>query len=53
MSWCAPICWSLVLLLNFFVLGTSRLRAVINASAAQGVVLGVLALCVHPHVERR
>ena len=33
-----------MLLLNFFVLGTSRLRAAISGSAAQGVVLGVLAL---------
>lgn len=40
-----------VLLLNFFVLGTSRLRAVINASAGQGVALGALALLVHPHVD--
>jgi hydrogenase-4 component E len=37
----------LVLLLNFFVLGTSRLHAVINAAALQGAVLGVLALLVH------
>jgi hydrogenase-4 component E len=36
-----------VLLLNFFVLGTSRLRAVINATALQGVLLGVLAILVH------
>jgi hydrogenase-4 component E len=40
----------LVLLLNFFVLGTSRLRAVINATAAQGVLLGVLALVTHHEV---
>ena len=42
-----------VLLLNLFVLGTSRLRAVINSSAAQGVVLGILALVVQGelHVE--
>jgi hydrogenase-4 component E len=42
-----------VLLLNLFVLGTSRLRAVINASAAQGIVLGILTLAVHTeiHVE--
>src|SRR5258708_2084327 len=33
-----------VLLLNFFLLGTSRLRAVINASAFQGIVLGVMML---------
>ncbi len=37
----------LVLLLNLFLLGTSRLTAVINASAAQGVILGALTLCVH------
>jgi hydrogenase-4 component E len=36
-----------VLLLNFFLLGTSRLQAVINASATQGVLLGGLTLCVH------
>jgi hydrogenase-4 component E len=40
----------LVLLLNFAMLGTSRLRAVINASAAQGVILGGLVLVVHRHV---
>jgi hydrogenase-4 component E len=36
-----------VLLLNFFLLGTSRLQAVINASAMQGVLLGIITLCVH------
>ena len=36
----------LVLLLNLFLLGTSRLRAVIGGSALQGVVLGVLAFAV-------
>jgi hydrogenase-4 component E len=36
-----------VLLLNLFVLGTSRLRAVIGASALQGVVLGVLTVSAH------
>ena len=36
-----------VLLFNLFLLGTSRLQAVINASAAQGVLLGILTLCVH------
>jgi hydrogenase-4 component E len=38
-----------VLLLNFFLLGTSRLRAVIGGSAIQGVVLGILAFVVHGH----
>jgi hydrogenase-4 component E len=37
----------LVLLLNFFVLGTSRLRAAISGSAVQGVVLGALTIAVH------
>jgi len=37
----------IVLLLNFFALGTSRLRAVINATAFQGVLLGILAVLVH------
>ena len=37
----------IVLLLNFFVVGTSRLRAIINATALQGVLLGVAAVVVH------
>lgn len=37
----------LVLLLNFFVLGTSRIHAVIHAAALQGAMLGVLALLIH------
>lgn len=37
----------LVLLLNFLLLGTSRLRAAINASALQGALLGLLAIFVH------
>jgi hydrogenase-4 component E len=37
----------LVLLLNFMVLGSSRLHAVINAAALQGAILGVLALLMH------
>ncbi len=36
----------LVLLLNFFVLGTSRLRAAITGSALQGALLAVLVLFV-------
>jgi hydrogenase-4 component E len=36
-----------ILLLNFFLLGASRLRAVIGASALQGVVLGILAVTAH------
>ncbi len=36
-----------VLLFNLFLLGTSRVQAVVNASAAQGVLLGILTLCAH------
>jgi hydrogenase-4 component E len=41
----------IVLLLNFFMLGASRVRTVINASAVQGVVLGLLAIVVHPRLD--
>ncbi len=37
----------LVILLNFFALGTSRVHAVINAVALQGAVLGALAVLAH------
>lgn len=40
-----------VLLLNMFVLGANRLRAVIGASAAQGVCLGVLAVTAHAELS--
>ena len=43
----------LVLLANFFVLGTSRLRAIINATALQGVLLGTLTLLVHHELTVR
>jgi hydrogenase-4 component E len=37
----------LVLLLSFFMLGTSRMRAMINISALQGILLGSLPILVH------
>jgi hydrogenase-4 component E len=37
----------IVLLFNFLMLGTSRLRAVIQAAAAQGMLLGVAFLAMH------
>jgi hydrogenase-4 component E len=43
----------LVLLANFFVLGTSRLRAIINGTALQGVLLGTLAILVHHELSAR
>ena len=36
-----------VLLFNFLMLGTSRVRAVIDAAAAQGILLGVAYLALH------
>ena len=40
----------LVLLLNLYGLGTSRIRALINAAALQGVALGIMPLLVHGHL---
>ncbi len=36
-----------VLLLNFYAVSTSRIRALITGSAAQGIVLGIVALFAH------
>jgi hydrogenase-4 component E len=38
-----------ILLLNLFMLGTSRIRALIQAAALQGVVLGVMPLLIGAH----
>lgn len=43
----------LSLTLNFVALGVSRIRGVINAVAAQGILLGILALFVHPDIGLR
>jgi hydrogenase-4 component E len=43
----------LALALNFVALGVSRIRGVISAVALQGILLGVLALLVHPDVGIR
>jgi hydrogenase-4 component E len=40
-----------ILLLNLFMLGTSRIRALIQAAAVQGVVLGVMPLLVGGHAS--
>jgi hydrogenase-4 component E len=42
-----------VLLLNFMLLATSRLRALINVSALQGVMLGLLTVLVHGSLTAR
>ncbi|HRQ59272.1 MAG TPA: hypothetical protein PLN31_17790 [Azoarcus taiwanensis] len=53
MSSAADALLVLVLLLNFFVLGSSRIRSIIYTVATQGVVLGVLPLLVHGEVGLR
>lgn len=40
----------ILLLVNFFLLGTSRLRALISGSAVQGVLLGALVISVHGEI---
>jgi hydrogenase-4 component E len=42
-----------VLLLNFMLLATSRLRALINVSALQGVLLGLLTVLAHGGLDAR
>ena len=42
-----------VLALNFVALGVSRIRAVIDAVALQGILLGMLPLFVHPEIGPR
>ena len=39
----------IVLMMNLFALGTSRIQALIRIVAAQGVVLGAIVLLVHEH----
>ena len=40
----------IVLVMNLFALGTSRILAVIRIVAAQGVLLGIIPLLVHKHL---
>lgn len=43
----------LILMLNFLVLGTSRLRSAISASATQGMLLALLTVFVHGELTAR
>jgi hydrogenase-4 component E len=43
----------LILAINFVALGVSRIRAVINAVAFQGILLGIFPLFVHPEIGLR
>jgi hydrogenase-4 component E len=42
-----------ILAINFFALGASRIRAVINAVALQGVLLSAFILFIHPELGMR
>jgi hydrogenase-4 component E len=42
-----------ILAINFFALGVSRIRGVINAVALQGILLGLFPLFVHPEIGLR
>ena len=53
MSDAAPPLLVLVLALNFAALATSRLRAAINATAMQGLLLALLTLAVHRDIGPR
>ena len=41
----------LVMLLNFYCIGTSRIRALIQGVSFQGVLLGIMPLLVHEHIS--
>ena len=41
---------ALLLVMNLFVLGTSRINAIIHTVAAQGVLLGFIPLLIHQHL---
>jgi hydrogenase-4 component E len=43
----------LILVVNFFAMGTSRLRALITASAIQGLLIGSLTAAVHGNIYLR
>jgi hydrogenase-4 component E len=49
MSWSINALLVVVLLLNIFLLGTSRIRALIQGAALQGILLGCIPVLLHPH----
>jgi len=53
MSSAADAALVIVLLLNFFVLGSSRIRSIIYTVAGQGILLGVLPMLVHSGIGFR
>lgn len=53
MSRATDVLLVLVILLNFFMLGSSRIRSVIRVASGQGLLLGVLLILAHGHLEWR
>lgn len=51
MHWSVNLPLVVVLLLNLFMLGVSRMRSLIYAAAAQGVILSALPLLLENHIE--
>lgn len=47
MAWSADAILVILLVLNFFVLGSARIRSIIYTVAAQGILLGLLPMMVH------
>jgi hydrogenase-4 component E len=50
MIWLVNAILMVVLLLNLYALGSSRIRALVHGAALQGVLLGTLPLVLHRHV---
>jgi hydrogenase-4 component E len=53
MSYSFNLLLVVIVLLNFLMLGTSRIRAVIRSAALQGVMLGILPVFGHEHLNAR
>lgn len=51
MSWSVNSLLVIVLLLNLFLLGTSRIRALVQGAALQGILLGFMPLLLHQHIR--
>src|SRR5690349_19401116 len=50
MNWPVNALLVIVLLLNLFLLGTSRIRALVQGAALQGILLGCMPLLIHHHL---
>jgi hydrogenase-4 component E len=50
-NWSVNALLVIVLLLNMFLLGTSRIRALVQGAALQGILLGCMPLLLHRHLS--